>query len=302
MRCLANFRDLVDDWDRFRETSLKPLAHSISINRLRTSTEVVRERLTERGLTTETLEWYPHALRWTDRRSHGTQLEHAIGLYWGQEEAALPAVCLLDAQPGERVLDLCAAPGTKTAQIAMQMNDRGMLVANELKPDRMRSLGGMLSRLGITCAVRVQSDGRSFPLRAGLFDRVLVDVPCSCLGTSRKGVGVLSRWTPLVSAQLARVQLALLQRAIALCKPGGRVVYSTCTYTLQENEQVVAQVLKSGQAKALDASIEGFRSAPGVSVCGNAAIDEQLARTRRVWPHLNDTGGFFVALLEVQPT
>ncbi|MCK5799181.1 MAG: RsmB/NOP family class I SAM-dependent RNA methyltransferase, partial [Deltaproteobacteria bacterium] len=168
----------------------------IAANTLRCTPTALHERLLAQGVRLDPLSWHPAAFRWPeDAPTPGKFLEFVAGLYWVQEEAAMLPVRLLDPRPGERILDLCAAPGNKTAQIALALEGRGVLVANDRVPSRMRSLGATLDRLGPLVVSRTMLDGRRFPTQAEPFDRVLVDAPCTCLGTSRKSRRILRRWT-----------------------------------------------------------------------------------------------------------
>jgi NOL1/NOP2/sun family putative RNA methylase len=262
--------------------------------------EELGRRLRAAGVEVEPISWYPAAYRWpASGPKIGSLLEFAAGLYTIQEEAAMLPVRLLDPRPGERVLDLCAAPGNKAAQIALALGPHGTLVANDRAHSRMASLGATLDRLGTLNISRTMVDGRTFPAQPSPFDRVLVDAPCSCLGTSRKSPGVLERYTERAGAALQAIQRQLLERAVELTKPGGRIVYSTCTYPPNENEGVISWLLGRRDDVALQpARVAGFVSRPGLTEWGGVSYGEALANTLRVWPHDNDTGGFFCAVLE----
>ena len=236
-----------------------------------------------------------------DGRNPGVRYEYKTGLYNVQEEAAVIPVKILDPQPGERILDMCAAPGNKTAQIAMAMQNRGTVVANDRSAGRHRASRSILDRLGLGNVCLSLHNGTNFPRSAGTFDRVLVDVPCSCEGTSRKQPAVLDEHPQY--DKLAGVQRGLLQRAFELCEPGGRVVYSTCTYAPEENEEVIDDVLSSldFDVEWLDCRLDGFDSAPGLTSWRGRSFDSRMSRAMRVWPHLNDTGGFFVAAFDKSP-
>lgn len=210
-------------------------------------------------------------------------------------------VMLLDLSSTHRVLDLCAAPGNKTAQIALAMENRGTVVANDLVWNRMRPVRMHIDRLGLLNVSISCEDGGSYPRSAGMFDRILVDAPCSCEGTSRKTPGVLAgKVSERQRQQLRRKQELLLRQAVRRCNPGGQVVYSTCTYAPEENEDVIDRVLRDmpGAFRIRHAAIPGFHTAPGITRWNGRRFDKSLERTLRVWPHLNDTGGFFMAVLQ----
>ncbi len=294
------YRAIVDDWEAFVAALRRPLPVCAWTNTLRTTPAQVKAALEAEGLKPEPLAWRPDAFRLPSDSQPGNRLAYVLGHYHVQEEVSLLPVPLLDPQPGERVLDLCAAPGGKTAQIAVRMQNRGTVVANDRNPLRLRQLSGTIERLGLLNVTTTLHDGADYPLESGPFDRVLVDVPCSCEGNFRKDQQVADAFAG--APELCGLQTALLHRAVMLCRPGGRIVYATCTFAPEENELVVDAVLRRwGEAlRLLPAHLEGFRGAPGLIEWNGRRLHPSLEQTLRVWPHLNDTGGFFVAVLERQ--
>lgn len=235
----------------------------------------------------------------------GRTVAYAQGLFTPQEEAALLPALLMGPRPGERLLDLCAAPGNKTAQLAVALGRGGTVVANDLRWSRVSPLRRILERLGILNVVATAGNGVVFPEdpRHGPYDGVLVDVPCSCDATVRKSPKVMLRQGQERRRRTSGVQRALLRRAIALCRAGGRVVYSTCSFAPEENEAVVNDVLadpKGARVTLRSVAVPGLRLSPGVSAwAGVELLPEVAEKTVRLWPHHNDTGGFFVAVLDV---
>ncbi len=296
---LERYRPLIDDWNAFTAALERPLPVTIWTNTLRTSPKRLAARLAADGFLLEPIGWYPGAFRLPADAKPGKSLAYIAGHYHVQEEAALIPVALLDPRPGERLLDLCAAPGNKTLQAAVRMEDRGTVVANERARHRIGVLRRNLERFGVTCAAVTAGDAANLPRDAGVYDRVLADVPCSCEGTSRKNPEVLKR----LRRQRRRTggQLAILKKAVQRVRVGGRVVYATCTYAPEENEGVVGALLRDaapGTLRLLPARVDGLRSVPGVTDWRGERWDDQLALAMRVWPHHNDTGGFFVAVIE----
>jgi 16S rRNA C967 or C1407 C5-methylase (RsmB/RsmF family) len=297
---LERYRPLVDDFDALRGACARPLPRVIWANPLRADPNRIAERVAANLPDAVPIGWATHAWRLPPTARVGTLAEYRLGLVHGQEEAALWAAPLLGAQPGERVLDLCAAPGNKTAQLAVAMRDNGMLVANERNWKRLDSLRHNLERLGITCAAVMCGDGLRLRWQGELFDRVLADVPCSCEGTIRKtgaprendGVIADSFRTALVS-----VQVGLLRRALASTRPGGTVLYSTCTFAPEENEGVLDAIDPAlACVEPLDVP-KGLHTTPGITRWGESTYRADAVHAARVWPHHNDTGGFFVARL-----
>ena len=308
------YRDLVDDWPAFQEAVRRPLPLTVRVNPLRIGSGEARARLRawleSEGYTVRPVGWDGDLLRLEPRPAEvgerpgpGGLLATLGGLVHVQEEVSLLPVRLLEARPGERVLDLCAAPGSKAGALAAAMEGRGTLVANDVDWRRLSSLGRNLERLGATNAVVTTYDAANFPFAAGPFDRVLADVPCTCEGTSRKNPEVFTWGDPDSRSETARVQRAILRKAVRLARRGGRVVYSTCTYAPEENEAVVEAVLAEARRaghplRVLDARVEGLPAAPGLREWRGEYFSPSIEGALRVWPHHHDTGGFFVAVLE----
>lgn len=239
--------------------------------------------------------WWPYAFRLPADTTPGAWLEHRLGLIHVQEEATLWPAALLDLAPGDRVLDLCAAPGNKTAQIATRMGDRGLVVANEKVRGRLSQLRYNLERLGLSSVVVTRGDGNRFPIPATPFDHALVDAPCTCEGTTRKrGHREASDG---FRRGLQSTQIGLLRRAIRCVRPGGTVVYATCTYDPEENERVLDAIRPDEAVIEPLSPPDGVRLAPGVPSWGGREFRPDVVNAARLWPHLNDTGGFFVARL-----
>ena len=179
-----------------------------------------------------------------DDAEPGKHPYHAAGLYYLQDPSAMAVAELLDPQPGERVLDLASAPGGKATHIAAKMQGQGLLVANEIHSKRAWELAGNLERWGAThVAITNERPERLAERFEGFFDRVLVDAPCSGEGMMRKGEAARVEWAPELMHGCALRQSGILEQAAALVRPGGRLVYSTCTFNPEENEGTVARFL-----------------------------------------------------------
>ena len=231
----------------------------------------------------------------------GSDPLHHCGAYYMQEPSATSAVTVLDPQPGEWVLDLCAAPGGKSTQIAAKLNSTGLLWSNEYVPSRAKILQQNLERCGVRNAVVSNRD--TAPLcdnLAGLFDAVLVDAPCSGEGMFRKEPQALTEWSMDNIDLCAKRQAEILHNAAQAVKSGGRLVYSTCTFAPEENECVVASFLASHPEFAL-VPIDVSWGRPGFSAdvvrefCPNIDAQYNLSYCRRILPQ--DGGeGHFIAL------
>ena len=220
---------------------------------------------------------------------------HAAGGYYLQEASAMAPAFLLDAQPGERVLDLCAAPGGKSTQIAAAMDGRGLLVCNEIHPKRAAILASNVERMGIANALVLNEHPSRIAERfPSFFDRVLVDAPCSGEGMFRKHDAASNDWSFETVSMCAARQAEILDCAARTLRPGGRLVYSTCTFSPEENEQTVAAFLCRNPSFEIEA-LPAPWFAPGRPewADGSAA----LTKTFRLWPHQLFGEGHFAAVL-----
>ncbi len=290
----AQYLPLVDDPSAFLQALRSPLPVSFWVNPLKAQPETCLGYLRGLGVFPEPVGWFPGAYRVHGWSRPGATLPFLAGWYYVQEEIALTAVAALAPQAGEKIVDLCASPGGKTAQIALRVGPEGVVVANEAQMDRLSGLRATIDRLGLLHVLVTWEDGRFAPLPEGVWDRVLLDAPCSGEGTVRKPGGVFRPAPEGFRRQLQALQKKLLQRALALTKPGGLVVYSTCTFSPEENEAVLDAALGDwGFVEPFH--LPGLLAAPGVATWQGKSFREDVVHAKRFWPHLNNTGGFFVA-------
>lgn len=220
---------------------------------------------------------------------------HEAGLYYLQEPSAMAPAGLLDPQPGERVLDLCAAPGGKTTQLAALMQDKGLLVCNEINPKRAQILSRNIERMGISCALVLSEHPARLAERfAGFFDRILVDAPCSGEGMFRKEEAAVTDWSEETVLMCANRQREILHSAVQMLRPGGRLVYSTCTFSPEENEGSIAALLTQHPELEIEKTDCPYFS-PGRADWADG--DAALAHTFRLWPHKLSGEGHFAAVL-----
>jgi 16S rRNA C967 or C1407 C5-methylase (RsmB/RsmF family)/NOL1/NOP2/fmu family ribosome biogenesis protein len=228
----------------------------------------------------------------------GKHAYHAAGLYYLQDPSAMVAVELLDPQPGERILDLAAAPGGKATAIASKLRGAGLLVANEVHGKRAWELAGNLERWGARNAIVANETPARLAARwPGYFDRVLVDAPCSGEGMFRKGDAARLEWTPGLVRGCAARQDEILDLAARLARPGGTLVYATCTFAPEENEGSVARFLAHHPEWELAAAHGPDWASSGRPEWVPDDPLPELASTVRLWPHLGPGDGHFVALL-----
>ncbi|MGC9514268.1 NOL1/NOP2/sun family putative RNA methylase [Methanocrinis sp.] len=295
MTGLERYRDVVAEYERLLEATMRPLPVTARINTLKTDREELLSRLEEGKVAYRPFSWYPFGLR-LEVEKPGNLIENLMGHIHVQEEISMVSPVVLDPRPEERVVDLCAAPGSKTTQMASMMENRGLLVANDPANSRIASLRSNCERAGAINVVVTRHDGRRFP--STKFDRVLVDAPCTGQGMARKDITVLDRWSLKRSLGLQRLQRSLLRRGTELVKPGGTVVYSTCTFAPEENEAVVSWVAdRAPQISLEEVSVPGLQGSPGLAEWGGSDFGDEMEKCARYYPHQNDTGGFFVAKL-----
>src|SRR4030043_1727901 len=223
---------------------------------------------------------------------------HTAGIYYLQEPSAMAAAEVLSPLPGEKVLDLAAAPGGKTTHLAGLMNNAGLLVANEIHSRRVWDLAENLERCGVINAVVTNETPQRLAERlSDFFDRVLLDAPCSGEGMFRKSESARKEWNPDSPQSCAMRQSAILEQAARMVKPGGCLAYTTCTFSSEENEGVIARFLE--YHPEFDAMI--IEQVPGLSPSKPEWIDlpndHKISKTMRIWPHLSPGEGHYIALL-----
>jgi NOL1/NOP2/sun family putative RNA methylase len=290
------------NWDTFKEYSLSYLNRSLRVNTLKISIEDLKVRLEVKGWILEQVPWCKEAF-WvehvTGRRDLGNTMEHQLGYFYIQEAASMIPPIVLDPKEGELVLDMCASPGSKTTQMAQMMNNKGLILANDVSGMRLAPLGTNVQRLGCSCIMQTQHDGLRIPEAFnGTFDKVLLDAPCSGSGTIRKSIKTIKMWNPNALVKIAKLQMRLLEKAWKLLKPGGSLVYSTCSTDPEENEMVLTEFVNNHpDATIVDIELPGFKRADTVTSFNGVEMHPDVVKTLRVWPQDNDTEGFYVSKL-----
>lgn len=221
---------------------------------------------------------------------------HEMGLYYMQEPSAMSVAELAEVKPGERVLDLCAAPGGKSTQLAAAMRGEGLLVSNEIHPARCKILSQNIERMGIRNAIVTNETPQRLSAHfINYFDCIVVDAPCSGEGMFRKDEEAVNQWSLDNVAMCAERQDEILDEAVKMLRSGGRIVYSTCTFAPAEDEECVHRFLeRHPEFEVIKGNCyEGF--APGRPEWAEA--DERVRGTHRLWPHKINGEGHFAALL-----
>lgn len=298
---ITYYAEIIPNPDKMLNAVLEPLPTSLCVNTLKTNRQNCQKILQQLNLNASPMQWNDIGLKFPKPIDGiGRNWAYLAGLYQTQEEVSLIPAILLNPQPGERVLDLCAAPGGKTAQMAVMMQNQGTLIANDRHYGRLRALGHIIKRLGLFNIATTAMDGVCYPALLEFFDRILVDAPCRCEGTLRKNLKKCVLPDREKSLAMSRTQTALLRKAIQLARPGGRVVYSTCTFAPEENERVLHQVIQEfGDAiQIIPSKLAGLESSPGITSWHNETFHHSVSAALRIWPHQNNSGGFFIAVIE----
>ena len=266
---------LGDEWDDFLYSYDNNRFQALRFNTLKVQSPEERMRIlkTLKISSDKKVSWANEAYYFDENVRPGKHPYHEMGLYYIQEPSAMSAAALLALKPGMRVLDLCAAPGGKSTQLATYLGDSGLLVSNEINTQRSRILSQNIERMGIKNAIVTNED--SFVLAShfpGFFNAIQVDAPCSGEGMFRKLPEAIEQWSMENVAICAARQKEILDNAAVMLKPGGVIVYSTCTFSKEENEDVIEYFLERHP-------------------------DFTLEEMERFWPHKVDGEGHFVAKL-----
>lgn len=270
---------LQEEYPAFLDSMERPRAVALRFNPLKA------EQMPQLPFVKEPVPWESCGFYYDSETRPGLHPYHEAGVYYLQEASAMAPVMLLDPQPGEKVCDLCAAPGGKSTQIAGKMGGKGFLLCNEFNSKRAKILSQNIERMGIANALVTNETPQNLADRyPGFFDRVLIDAPCSGEGMFRKEAAAITDWSPETVQMCADRQAQILDAGAALVRPGGRLVYSTCTFAPEENEEAVFRFLQN-HPEFVPENI----SAPWFTAGENG--------TFRLWPHKLLGEGHFAAVL-----
>ncbi|MEM0379268.1 MAG: RsmB/NOP family class I SAM-dependent RNA methyltransferase [Nanopusillaceae archaeon] len=328
---------LGDDYSKFIYFSLKPLKKSIRINTLKvvdnishkeieniledkenpeidnqynlkqypfrinvTATEILG-RLKEKGWKINRIKFYKYGfiVEHPKRKDIGNTIEFQLGYYYSQEIASMIPPIALDPKPGEIVLDIAAAPGSKTTQIAMHMENKGIIIANDPDKVRLKALALNLQRQGVINTIVTNLDGRKISKLNIKFDKILVDAPCSGTGAIRKSYKTFLIWNENMIKRLSSLQKQLLIAAFDSLNYNGTLVYSTCSVEPEENEAVINHLLYMREnAKIEKINIKNLKYSEPFLEYNNEKFFSDIKYTLRLWPWDNDTEGFYIAKIK----
>lgn len=284
---------LGDEYEDFIKSYEEEALGALRVNTLKIHKDEFFEKM---PFTLTQVPWCEAGFYYSKEERPGKHPYHEMGLYYMQEPSAMSVAELADVKPGERVLDLCAAPGGKSTQLAAKMQGEGLLVCNEIHPARCKILSQNIERMGISNAVVTNETPQGLSAHfINYFDCIVVDAPCSGEGMFRKDEEAIRQWSLDNVEMCAERQDEILDEAVKMLRSGGRIVYSTCTFAPAEDEACVIRFLtrhpefKVSKGNAYN----GFASGEPTWAEG----DERVMETHRLWPHKLKGEGHFAALL-----
>ena len=286
---------LKDEYPAFLQSYDRQAYHALRVNTLKGTKE---QFLKEIPFSLSPVPWEENGFYYGKEDAPGRHPYHAAGVYYIQEPSAMLPAVYLDAKPGEKILDLCAAPGGKSTRIAEAMKGQGLFISNEIHPARAKILSENIERMGIKNAVVTNESPQSLAkIFVEYFDRIMVDAPCSGEGMFRKNEAACAEWSLENIKICAGRQQEILGCAASMLKPGGRIVYSTCTFAPEENEGTISWFL----CKHPEFSVAVCHCYEGMSHGMPEWTDEPaegLKSTIRLFPHKVKGEGHFVAVLQ----
>lgn len=291
-----------EDFQKFSEIIHTQPKNFIRCNTIKISSSELLKKLTKKWVVEQPFPSYPEIILIKSQLNPGelgNSLEHILGYYYIQEISSMLPVIALNPQPEEFILDLFAAPGSKTTQIAAMMKNKGTLVANDIKIDRIKILVSNLGRCGVTNCIVSRKDSISFcsnftNSKFKKFDKIMLDVPCSGEGTLRSSPKTFIIWNNKIIKKLSRQQKKFFAFALKCLKRNGTLVYSTCTHAPEENEEIVSFALESFPIKIESLNLP-LRYRPALKNWQDKSFHKETIKAGRIYPQDNDSEGFFVS-------
>ncbi len=294
------------DFQNYLNTLKTPPIKSIRCNKIKISPSELKKKLEDKGWKIKQ-PWkkYPEAMiieSELEPGELGRAVEHILGYYYIQELASMLPVIALEPRENEFILDLCAAPGSKTTQLSSEMRGTGTIIANEVSMGRLKILASNLERCGAVNTIISRKDGIALCKRLAKYtpkikvDKILVDAPCSGEGTLRSSLKTYKMWNIKTIKNLPKIQKALIASALEILKPKGTLIYSTCTHAPEENEGVVDSILKEFENKIKLEKINiPIKSREGITAWENEEFSNEVKKCARIYPQDTNTEGFFIA-------
>jgi len=279
------------DIKEFKEYCSRGLRKSIRINTLKIS---VKDFLERTELDLEETKWCNEGFFVKNKVTLGNLNDHFLGHFYVQEASSMLPPLALEIK--NKILDMCAAPGSKTGQIAAMMKNKGLIVANDYDYLRLKALTLNLQRLGVSNVVMTNMKGYFIKEK---FDTILLDAPCSGTGTIRKSPGTVDIYNPNMIRKLSGDQKGLINNAFNILNEGGSLIYSTCSLEPEEDEGVIDFLLKKYEnAKIEKIKLKGLKTSNAVIDFEGKKYNDEIKKAIRIWPQDNDTDGFFLCKIK----
>ena len=295
-----------EDFEKFEKIVHTPPRNFIRCNTLKISPEELKKKLERKWKIEQPFQDYPEIMvinSEIEPGGIGNSIEHLLGYYYVQEISSMLPPIALNPKPDELILDLTASPGSKTTQIASYMENRGTIVANDLKLDRIKILSANLERCGVTNTIITRHDAIALCSRLSKkqikFDKILLDTPCSGEGTLRSSPKTFNMWNPKMIKNLSRQQKKFLAFALKCLRKDGTLVYSTCTHAPEEDEEVIDFALKNFPVKVETICLP-LKCRKGITEWEEKKFNKQVENSCRIYPQDNDSEGFFLAKLTLK--
>lgn len=287
---------LGEEFEEYKKCLDKPMYHGIRINTMKISVE---EFLKINPFHLRPVPWCDNGFYYDEQLDKPSKHPYYYaGLYYIQEPSAMTPASVIPVEEGDRVLDICAAPGGKSTELAAKLSGTGVLVSNDISASRAKALLKNLEVFGATNALIISEAPYKLSERfAGYFDKILIDAPCSGEGMFRKSNSMITAWENNGNQLFSDLQISILKEVVKMLKPGGKILYSTCTFAPLENEKSVEYLLSLDDSLSICdfSKYEGFDDGhPEWSETGN----EDLIKCARLWPHKIEGEGHFVALVK----
>ena len=289
---------LGSEYEAFAASFDKPFHNAMRANVLKISADTLKEKMHLDGAR---VPWNPNGFYIEDKKYFTSHPYYHAGLYYVQEASAMLPAAAADAQPGEKILDLCAAPGGKSTAMAAAMQGSGILISNDISHSRAKALLRNIEGAGVTNCIVMSEDPAKLSRRLpDYFDKILIDAPCSGEGMFHKEPAMMTAWEKSGPAFYSKLQRQILENAVGMLRPGGILIYSTCTVSPDEDERCIAWLLDTHPEFELLPLEDGAESrfamiAPGRPEWADGR--EALRLTGRIWPHLLEGEGHFTARL-----
>ncbi|MFX0042571.1 MAG: RsmB/NOP family class I SAM-dependent RNA methyltransferase [Candidatus Hodarchaeota archaeon] len=291
----------LNDTLKLLKANEKPLTPSIRVNTLKIQPEELKNRLEYKGLVLRNIQWISYGFKVLKGTYNlGSLHEYLQGYFYLQNVASMLPAIILDPKPDETVIDMCAAPGGKATHIAQIMNNKGNLLLIERNSKRIPALEINLRRLGIINSIVINLDAIELNKLDVKPDKILLDAPCTGEGLIREDPTRKKSKTSADINKMAKIQRQLLTAGLKALKPGGKLLYSTCSIAPEENELVLHETLQGNSEYAIVKIKEQYGVNGYINIFGST-LREDIQFSQRLFPHLHDTIGFFICLIKRNP-